>query len=44
MKKFTKEYYPQSEKSRRICEIDDISKLSCQRRLKLKKQNLITKQ
>ena len=44
MKRFLKECYPQSEKSRRICEIDDISKLSCQRRLKLKKQNLITKQ
>ena len=38
MKKFTKEYYPQSEKSRRICEIDDISKLSCQRRLKSKQK------
>ena len=43
MKKFIEEHHPQSEKSRRICETDDISKLSCQRRFKSKQKYLITK-
>ena len=38
MKKFIKEYYPQSEKSRKICEIDDISViLSKEIKIKTKK-------
>ena len=36
MKKIIKEHQPQSQKGRRICEIDDISKLPCLGRLKTK--------
>ena len=36
MKKFIKGHQPQSQKGRRICEIDDISKLPCLGRLKTK--------